>query len=246
MSGPGAAQTALALAEPVWRSDVPEGTCSVEGCEKPARKRGWCDMHHSRWLRYGDVHYVRRKVTVGSPIVRFMAKVEVSTVSSSYALGLGPCWLWTSALNHHGYGLFGRGGRGGGMAKAHRWSYEHFVGPIPQGLEIDHKCRVRACVNPAHLEPVTRAENQRRRPDGGAGVVEASKKAMLTHCKWGHPFDEGNTYVTPSGSRACRSCRSARSRRSRQRIEPADDGQSSLLVIVLVVVILVVVLLRLL
>lgn len=69
------------------------------------------------------------------------------------------CWLWLGSLTDKGYGRFYMGGK---RYLAHRYSYEHFVGPIPEGLEPDHLCRVPACVNPAHLEPVTRSENTRR------------------------------------------------------------------------------------
>lgn len=80
---------------------------------------------------------------------RFFAKVEKTN----------DCWLWRAATTV-GYGVFKRATKV--LVYAHRWSYEHHVGPIPEGLHIDHLCRVRACVNPAHLEPVTLAENNRR------------------------------------------------------------------------------------
>lgn len=80
---------------------------------------------------------------------RFFAKVDAT----------GPCWLWLGSLNNAGYGkltvrrvnLY-----------AHRFAHECLVGPVPEGLELDHLCRVRRCVNPDHLEPVTRSENVRR------------------------------------------------------------------------------------
>ena len=70
-----------------------------------------------------------------------------------------PCWIWQGALGVGGYGALHREGR---TQRAHRWMYKQFVGPIPEGAELDHLCRVRACVNPAHLEPISRAENVRR------------------------------------------------------------------------------------
>ena len=82
---------------------------------------------------------------------RFLAFVQKSASA--------PCWVWTGTRQRNGYGSFGVKGR---TLRAHRWSYEFYVGPIPAGLQIDHLCRVRNCVNPEHLEPVTHAENMRR------------------------------------------------------------------------------------
>ncbi len=75
------------------------------------------------------------------------------------------CWLWAAYADRKGYGQFSAGSRADGTYRkvfAHRWAYEHEVGPIPEGLTIDHLCRVPLCVNPGHLEPVTNRENTRR------------------------------------------------------------------------------------
>jgi hypothetical protein len=114
------------------------------------------------------------------------------------------CWLWTGALTGTGYGQFWIGDR---TTVAHRFSYELLVGPIPRGRDLDHKCRIRCCVNPAHLEPVTRAENMRRAaPFGTLGGHHRTK----TRCKRGHPFDETNTdhRLGANGKprRQCREC----------------------------------------
>lgn len=108
------------------------------------------------------------------------------------------CWLWQGWINPGGYGraLFNRY-----SGQAHRLSYEIHVGPIPEGLTLDHLCRVRHCVNPAHLEPVTHRENVRR------GRNAATKR---THCPHGHPYDEANTYINPRGDWECRACRTIR------------------------------------
>lgn len=108
------------------------------------------------------------------------------------------CWLWIAALNGAGYGTFWPQWRT--PVPAHRWAYEAIVGPIPEGLYIDHLCRVRNCVNPEHLEPVTPRENVMR------GETVAAANAAKTHCDHGHAFDELNTFYTKEGWRRCRRC----------------------------------------
>ena len=131
------------------------------------------------------------------------------------------CWLWTSSLTTCGYGTFWTGSR---RSAAHRWAYERFIGPIPEGMELDHLCRVRHCVNPAHVEPVTHAENMRR-----SGPF--SPKAALTHCKNGHEFTPENTYPREggrSGRRACRACnrQAQRAYRARKAARGASGGEA--------------------
>lgn len=127
---------------------------------------------------------------------RFWPKVDLS----------GPgCWLWTAGTNRDGYGSFRVGSQSDGTRRhvlAHRWAYEHLVGPIPEGLTIDHLCRVRHCVNPDHLEPVSHAENTRRGESG-------RNQRIKTHCPQGHPYDEENTYMW-NDHRYCRACQRAR------------------------------------
>ncbi len=118
------------------------------------------------------------------------------------------CWLWTGTIRGTGYGtmkIFG------GFAYAHRLSYELFVGPIPDGLVIDHLCCNRACVNYEHLEPVTNQENLLRSPNTLAG-----KNARQSHCPQGHPY-EGENLVVFGGARACRECGRVHWRAWRQR-----------------------------
>jgi hypothetical protein len=106
------------------------------------------------------------------------------------------CWIWMGSCGNGGYGGFYINRR---RLIAHRIGYELLVGRIPKGLEIDHRCRVRCCVNPDHLEPVTRKENIRR---GLRGI-------LTTHCPRGHEYNESNTYwkKTPTGrGRHCKAC----------------------------------------
>lgn len=147
-----------------------------------------------------------------TPNQRFWSKVDKDGPLPTWAPFLGPCWIWTASLaNGYGNLWFGKLGVG-----AHRFSYELHVGPIPEGLQLDHLCRNRACVSPDHLEPVTHAENVRR---GMVGAVNASRELAKTHCKRGHLFDEINTQQTAT-QRVCRACRAlrARERREAQRV----------------------------
>lgn len=117
------------------------------------------------------------------------------------------CWPWTGARSRLGYGVTRHEGRPG--IGAHRIAYWKVVGPTPVGMELDHLCRNRACVNPAHLEPVTHAENVRR------------AFALKTACRNGHPYADGNLVIDPwSGARRCRACRSAQNieRKRRKRV----------------------------
>lgn len=122
----------------------------------------------------------------------------------------GNCWLWIGRLNSYGYAEIKVDGSPYRMA--HRVAYEAWVAPIPEGLQLDHLCRVRHCVNPAHLEPVTNRENTMR------GENFTAVNAAKTHCKRGHEFDEANTYLWRN-SRICKQCRRdyAREFKSRKR-----------------------------
>ena len=111
------------------------------------------------------------------------------------------CWLWTGSRNQLGYGTMRVEPK---RIAAHRFAYELLVGPIPEGLELDHLCRVPGCVNPDHLEPVTHRENLLR------GVSPSGRYARRTHCKHGHKFTPENTYPSPTiRRRCCKTCKRA-------------------------------------
>lgn len=128
-----------------------------------------------------------------------------------YVDATGDCWEWIGG-RAHGYGMMRFKGQRG---LAHRLIYESLVGPIPDGLTLDHLCRVRHCVNPDHLEVVTMGENIRR------GVGAPARNARKTHCKWGHPFSDENTY-NHEGRRQCRVCGQRRRREWNERQEQAN------------------------
>lgn len=178
-------------------------TCVIEGCPKPvmARRYGWCSMHHARWRRHGDPLFTKRptmaaRVKGASIEERFWVKVDAE----------GDCWEWTAYRNPDGYGYFGITSRD--VRMAHRWSWEHLVGLIPAGMQIDHMCRNRGCVNPDHLRVVTLVDNVL------LGEGPPARNARKTHCPEGHAYagDNVRVYARPSGtpSRYCRACHNNR------------------------------------
>lgn len=123
----------------------------------------------------------------------------IKRLSEKMLIGDGR-WEWQGFRDYDGYGQAAGENTYEGCKPAHRVVYEMMVGPIPEGLQLDHLCRNRACVKPSHVEPVSGAENIRR------GQSPAAKNARKTHCLRGHFYDEVNTYVSPDGRRSCRTC----------------------------------------
>lgn len=126
---------------------------------------------------------------------RFFVKVQVDQSTS--------CWIWKASRDRFGYGLFDN-------RVAHRFGYELIKGKIPKGLELDHLCRNRSCVNPDHLEPVTHIVNIQR---GNSGL----KDRIKTHCPHNHEYNKKNTVHTKRG-RACRTCKNIATSRSMKKL----------------------------
>lgn len=175
--------------------------CSIEDCWRPAYCRGWCRPHYRRWERTGNPSFDEDS--------RYGPQTEPEFWSRFVRLPTG-CWEWSGYITKTGYGRTRFGGR---MVLTHRLAYELAIGPIPDGLTLDHLCRNRACGNPDHLEPVTSAENTRRGDHTNMGV----RKREQTHCIRGHKFTEANTYRRPDGRRRCRTCAREADRERRKR-----------------------------
>lgn len=187
-------------------------SCSIEGCGRPHFGRGWCRSHYVRWYDTGDPLTPRRSAShPGTPVeaeAAFWAKVDVG-----HPLG---CWLWTGGTSAHGYGIATAPHLRTKLA--HRIAFILLCGEIPAGMTLDHLCRIRACVNPDHLEPVTQSINTKR---GASPVVLQGRAAKKRGdiCRHGHSLDDA--YVRPSGHRECRTCR----RDQKRRFEDARRGR---------------------
>lgn len=124
-----------------------------------------------------------------------------------------PCWITTYRTTDRGYATIGEYDR---TRRAHVVAYEAVHGPVPDGLELDHLCRVRNCVNPAHLEAVTHQENMHR------AFAVTGTGTYATHCIAGHEFTPANTYVCAGHPRFCRTCGNRRGREYKQRLRQAS------------------------
>lgn len=133
-------------------------------------------------------------------------EVPALTVKGSYLVNdKTGCWLWAGKIGPRGYGYVGSNRRA-----AHRVSFEEHVGPIAEGLVIDHLCRNKLCVNPAHLEPVTPKENTLR------GSGPSAMNILKTHCPKGHEYSAENTFLRSRG-RDCRTCENLRTKLAKRK-----------------------------
>lgn len=174
----------------------PPGPCLIDGCDEEGNEgHGWCTKHYRRFWRHGDPLATSR--IVGDDEARFWSYVDTNGPLPESRPDLGPCHLWIGNLSPDGYAVMQMNGGTGYMA---RWIYERECGPIPDGLEPDHLCRVRHCVNTDHLEPVTHQENILR------GESFAAVNARKTHCPQGHEYTPENIRRQRDGGRLCRTC----------------------------------------
>lgn len=185
----------------------PRPACSVDGCERPVEgRKDLCKQHREYQRRWGgDLRPIGLGKVVTPIEDRFWASVNKDGPMPQTDAVEGRCWAWTGNLRS-GYGSIQAAGSRRKI-QAHRLSYELHGGTLVPGLDIDHLCRNRECVNPAHLELVTTRVNVLR------GEGPAAKNARKTHCKYGHPFDAENTRYTRDGKRQCRTCVRARTRK---------------------------------
>lgn len=151
-------------------------------------------------------------------VKRLFGKINQNGPAPEHRPELGPCWIWRGKPGSRGYCYFWYDGK---KRLAHRFCYEVFVGPIPEGLVIDHLCRNTICVRGSHLEPVTDRINIAR------GTAPPARNMVATECSNGHPFNEENTYVYPNGERGCRTCIRKWNQEWRAENRPSKGGRGS-------------------
>jgi hypothetical protein len=229
------------------RSSMAERTCSIDGCDGPVVSRGWCRKHYQHWHAYGDPlvmdaakppdlavcsiegcgrlqrargccgrHYENLR-KCGDPVPRYDRPLDARLREIGWTVTDSGCWEWNGRRVDGNYGAFDAVRLGFSGARAHRVMYEHHVEPIPDGLDLRHKCDNPPCVNPDHLIPGTRLDNMR-------DMVERGRNKR-TKCVNGHDLTgPGATRETMRGDllyHLCVECERARrdgaNRRERER-----------------------------
>ena len=142
--------------------------CLIDGCEKKRSSRGWCTMHYTRWRRYGDPLKASRFY---NPDETISANTEKR----------GECIVWTGRLHAGGYARFSLNGK---LVAAHRYAWEKENGAIPDGMDVDHTCYNRACVNVDHLRIATRAENTRNRSGANSTSLSGIRGVYPFQGRW--------------------------------------------------------------
>lgn len=177
---------------------MPQNPCAISECPRPRRIKDWCTYHGYRAKTYGDPLHpgTGRGSYQGTPLERFERKVDKN--GPIIYPHLGPCEVWTALRSRAGYGKF----KFGKEQLATRSAWILYVGPIPDGMNLLHKCDNPPCVRIDHLFLGTIADNSKDMVSKGRHAGQ-----LRTHCPKGHPYDEANTYVHPRrGTRACKQC----------------------------------------
>lgn len=210
----------------------PTKLCTIDGCGRPFKGRGYCDLHLKRMrkgqpMTNGSLKVRRVCVIVGcenyraahglcakhSARLRSAGTTDLNVVTEEerfwgYIEKTDTCWNWVGTAGTRGYGFFWDGIK---YVQAHRYAHEKLIGEIPDEYHVDHLCFNKLCVKPAHLEAVTAKVNIRR------AQMHYGIGCAVTHCPQGHEYTPENTYIEPKGSRSCIKCRREATRRWRAR-----------------------------